>query len=353
VIAVRRSSAILEVSRFKFGQPECVGIRSACREKDQPVGRASIAIAKRVLKLWPAPPPDPETPGGLQEIFTHQRFLEASQEQRLEIMRASSRWKHRDELDYPWDHYFGVDLASRLRGKSILDLGCFTGGRSVAWAERYDVAALSGVDVEAVFIEAARRFSCERGIEADFRLGHAESVPYEDGVFDGILSFDVFEHVQDVRAALVECRRVLKPGGSLYVVFPGYFHPVEHHLGLVTRLPGVHYLFTGATLVAAYTELLHERGPEHAWYARAAGELGSWERGHTINGTTFRGFRKLVAETNWKVCHQSNLPVGRVGRAASRQWLARLIGYGLTPLAHLPGTQEIVLHRIACILEKR
>ena len=66
----------------------------------------------------------------------------------------------------------------------------------------------------------------------------AENLPFPDERFDAILSFDVFEHVQDVAATLAECHRVLKQGGLLLVVFPGYWQPREHHLGLATRLPG-------------------------------------------------------------------------------------------------------------------
>lgn len=43
---------------------------------------------------------------------------------------------------------------------------------------------------------------------------------YEENVFDLIISNDVFEHVPDLDAALVECFRVLQPGGFLISTFP-------------------------------------------------------------------------------------------------------------------------------------
>ena len=39
------------------------------------------------------------------------------------------------------------------------------------------------------------------------------TLPYPDGTFDVVLSFDVFEHIPDSDAHLSEVRRVLKPGG--------------------------------------------------------------------------------------------------------------------------------------------
>jgi ubiquinone/menaquinone biosynthesis C-methylase UbiE len=42
-------------------------------------------------------------------------------------------------------------------------------------------------------------------------------LPYPDGVFDAVLSCGVLEHVQDPHASLEEIKRVLEPGGTLYV----------------------------------------------------------------------------------------------------------------------------------------
>ena len=268
------------------------------------------------------------------------------------MLRSSSSSYH-DELAYPWDNYFNADLLPLLEGADVLDLGCFNGGRSVAWSERYRLAHLSGVDVAQVYADAASLFAETKDVAADFRVGYAESLPFSDGRFDAVLSFDVLEHVQDVAATLAECHRVLKPGGKLCVVFPGYWHPREHHLGLVTKLPGIHYLFNGKTLVRAYYDILEERGSKAAWYRRESPELKSWERGNTINGTTFSQFRALIGSTNWKIVRESKRPLGGVGRIGARNRLVRGASYFFAPLVHVPGLREMALHRIAYILERR
>lgn len=43
---------------------------------------------------------------------------------------------------------------------------------------------------------------------------------FEDGQFDFILCFDVFEHIPNYRRAFRECRRVLKKGGALFFSIP-------------------------------------------------------------------------------------------------------------------------------------
>ena len=50
-------------------------------------------------------------------------------------------------------------------------------------------------------------------------LEHPYILPYEDGIFDIVLSFGVLEHVPNDRASLAEITRVLKPGGLFFCFF--------------------------------------------------------------------------------------------------------------------------------------
>lgn len=314
----------------------------------------TVQLAKFLMRRWETRPPEPtEVVGELSEVFRHPVFLEADEEERRAIMLRSSEAKYRSEMAYPWDHYFGVELAPLLRGKTILDHGCFTGGRGVAWHERYGLRFVHGIDVKQVFIDAARQFAARRGVPSEYHVAHAEELPFADDALDAVLSFDVFEHVRDVRHTLEEIHRVLRPGGRLFVVFPGYWHPVEHHLGLVSGMPGLHYLFGGRTLVRAYKELLDERGQAARWYARESAEREPWERGHTINGTTAAGFRRLLGERDWRVVLRSRKPIGSIGRRAPHILPLRAMSAGFAVLAAVPGLEEIALHRITYILEKR
>lgn len=312
-----------------------------------------VQLAKHLMQLREVfPLPTGEQVGELQEIFNHPRFTDGSEEARRAIMRDSSLAKYQSEMGYPWDHYFGMDLTPWLKGKRALDLGCFTGGRGVAWAERYGLEYLMGVDVAETFIAAARECAESRNVPADFRLAKAELLPFEDASVDAILSFDVFEHVQDVPRALAECHRVLRPDGQLFVVFPGYYQPVEHHLSLVTRIPGLQYLFSGRTLLEAYCEILNERGSSADWYRRRSVDLEPWERGNTINGTTLAQFRRYIRNGQWRTLRHIRKPIGSIGRNASKSLLLKGISLLCAPFALLPGFEEIFLHRISFILQK-
>ncbi|MBF0611602.1 MAG: methyltransferase domain-containing protein [Magnetococcales bacterium] len=54
--------------------------------------------------------------------------------------------------------------------------------------------------------------------------------PFQNGVFDGIFHTEVLEHVWDCRRFLSECRRVLKPGGVMFlsVPFQARYHYIPH-----------------------------------------------------------------------------------------------------------------------------
>jgi SAM-dependent methyltransferase len=314
----------------------------------------TATLAKAIMKLGEVRPASPDREiGTCQELFRHERFVLAPEDERRAIMRASSQRKYAEETAYPWDRYFGVDLTPFLTGRVVLDLGCFNGGRGVAWCERYKFARLIGIDVAPEFIEAARRFAQSKGIDARFEVARGETLPLESNSVDAIASFDVFEHVQDLRKTLMECQRVLRPRGRLLVVFPGYYQPIEHHLAMVTRVPGLQYLFSGATLTRAYYEILRERGNDAKWYGRAAPDLETWEKGNTINGTTYRGFTRLISQMRWNVLLNAKLPIGSIGRNASKKPLYRVLSRVFAPLTSVPGLQEIFLHRITFILEKQ
>ena len=314
----------------------------------------SIKIAKLLMKLREKTPSSPDnTLGELQEIFCHDIFLKASESTKKELMLKSSNTKYTSELDYPWDNYFGMDISPCLNSKVVLDLGCFNGGRGVAWFERYKLDKIVGIDVDQVYIDSASQFASIKGINSEYKVAKGEKLPFEDATFDAVLSFDVFEHVQNIQSTLDECWRVLKPNGKLFVVFPSYYHPIEHHLSLVTQTPFFHYFFSSETLISAYTEILEERGKNAYWYKRPSSKPESWERCNTINGTTLKKFKNIIENKDWGITLHSRKPIGSIGRNVSKKKWLLAISYLFYPLTFIPGIQEILLHRITYVLKKQ
>jgi SAM-dependent methyltransferase len=96
----------------------------------------------------------------------------------------------------------------------ILDVGCGTGANLDLLREFGEVL---GIDSE----EAAIRFCGERGLDGLTRA-RAQDLPFGDGTFDLVTSFEVLEHLEDDARAAGEIARVLRPGGRLLATVPAY-----------------------------------------------------------------------------------------------------------------------------------
>jgi len=95
-------------------------------------------------------------------------------------------------------------------GASILDVGTGTGILPHALAERAaDLAIATGLDRSMGMLEVARsRTPSLRAVAGD-----ALSLPFRNAAFDVATASFVMSHLVGYQAALLEIRRVLKPGG--------------------------------------------------------------------------------------------------------------------------------------------
>jgi len=105
----------------------------------------------------------------------------------------------------------GVELS----GRTVLDIGCGTGGISQFLAETYSPDELVGIDVEAGLIDLATGRAKQLGLENQLKFICVEPgpLPFEDGSFDAVFSKDAMIHIADKEALFAEVFRVLAPGG--------------------------------------------------------------------------------------------------------------------------------------------
>ncbi len=103
-------------------------------------------------------------------------------------------------------------------GMRVLDVGSGSGEAVLQIAEKVAPDGLAaGVDFSPRAIALARERAKQAGLESvtEFRRGEAESLPFDDGAFDAVLSECVVCLVPDKTKALREKVRVLKPGGRV------------------------------------------------------------------------------------------------------------------------------------------
>ncbi len=115
------------------------------------------------------------------------------------------------------DRTASLAVATVASPSHVLDVGCGTGYLLRTLANRYPGAQqLCGVDAAPQMISTASTFTEDERL--NFTVGVAEELGYPDGTFDLIVSTTSFDHWTDQQAGLVECARVLRPGGHLVLV---------------------------------------------------------------------------------------------------------------------------------------
>lgn len=147
-----------------------------------------------------------------------------------------------------------------LKDKTVLDLGCGGGGKSIFYAES-GADHVYGLDINEEFTQKAVKFAEEKNLtsKTTFSVGNACDMPYEDDSFDTIIMNDFFEHVSEPEKALKECFRVLKSGGKIFINFPPYSHPWGEHLNDAINIPWVHVFFSEDSMINAYLELIKDK----------------------------------------------------------------------------------------------
>lgn len=108
-------------------------------------------------------------------------------------------------------------LGYAFRGnESLLDVGCGNGGVARLLRERVG-------EVVAIDIEPSGAWAPKPGLA--FQVANGEELPFEDASFDLVHSKDSLHHMDRPELALLEYRRVLRPGGAALIVEANRFNP--------------------------------------------------------------------------------------------------------------------------------
>ena len=116
-------------------------------------------------------------------------------------------WFRRHEVAY-------TALVPFCTGATVLEAGCGEGYGADRIAQT--ARAVIGLDYDQVTAShAARRYPNVRVVR-----GNVTQLPFPSGRFDVVASLQVIEHLWDQPGFLAECRRVLRPAGTLLLSTP-------------------------------------------------------------------------------------------------------------------------------------
>lgn len=182
---------------------------------------------------------------------------------------------------FPWIMERIDAEASRLAGRTLLEVGCGMGYDSLEFIRRG--VRVTSVDLSPKAVEFCKRHFEVVGAEADdVKVENALQLSYENDTFDAVWSNGVLHASGDTQAAISEVFRVLKPGGRAII---SHFY----------RKPSWMYLIH--TLGKANIEYEDEDPPVNEFYTEAEIE------------SMFHQFE--IVETYRE--HHRALPVARTG----------------------------------------
>ena len=106
------------------------------------------------------------------------------------------------------------ELAGRGDNLQILEVGCGPGGMMSPLARHGHV---HGLDIA----HDALAYCRHRGFP-EVVVGSGTELPFADDSFDVVALFDAIEHIPDDELVLAEVKRILKPGGFVFISVPAY-----------------------------------------------------------------------------------------------------------------------------------
>lgn len=162
--------------------------------------------------------------------------------QLIEFERGPLEWK------------FYENILTSVENKTMLDVGCGYGGRSVYYALKK--ANIVAIDFKADKFKTANLFAKQKQVEerVNFQVANAVSLPFDSNTFDIVMSNNVMPYISPPLAGLNEFKRVVKPDGLICINFgPPWRAPMCPETG--TTFPWTHLLFSQDAIIKAYIKM--------------------------------------------------------------------------------------------------
>lgn len=253
-------------------------------------------------------------------------------------VKSYPEWQYEKGEDTIKFYLKKVSTDTMFKGKSVLDIGCGAGGKTIYYAS-LGVAHIVGLEILGKYKEDAEALAKKKGFgdKFTFLCEDASKMHFEDNTFDTIIMNDAMEHVDFPEAVLAECYRVLKKGGKLYLNFPPYNHPFGAHLSDAIGIPWVHCFFGEQTLIALYKDLVKDLpdGKDRVNF-RIDKRPDGKEYFSYINHMSIKRFNKIRLASPF-VCHYYH-----------EEPLRNMFAV----LARIPILKEFLVKMVVCILEK-
>jgi demethylmenaquinone methyltransferase/2-methoxy-6-polyprenyl-1,4-benzoquinol methylase len=197
-------------------------------------------------------------------------------------------------LDRRW-RAFAARCLALGPGETGLDLGAGTADLAIAVIRQAGPGArMIGMDITPEMLELGRRKLARLGLQdrIELRVGDAEQIDLPDASVDGCCSAFMMRNVTDMRRALREMRRVVRPGGRMVCL--EISHPPGKILGTLFHF----YFYRVAPL---FGSILGKAAEEYNYLPQSL-----------TNFPDAPALKAIMEETGWSDVHFYRLSGGMV-----------------------------------------
>ncbi|MBA7710182.1 2-methoxy-6-polyprenyl-1,4-benzoquinol methylase [subsurface metagenome] len=109
-----------------------------------------------------------------------------------------------------------IELCHTNKDKYVLDVGCGVGITACNIVKRYSCKVV-GVDISEEMIARSNERAKRKGVEGriEFQVADAQNLPFQDALFDVVISESATAFLEDKQSAINQYVRVTKPGGYI------------------------------------------------------------------------------------------------------------------------------------------
>jgi len=187
-----------------------------------------------------------------------------------------NRGQYEERLASYWLKSLPEVLAKLQSGGRALDFGCGVGRVALALKKTFPKAEVHGVDIDAESITRAVGAAGAAGLQVDFRVGKPPAADY-----DLITICDCIHDLAAPVETLQGIRKLLKPGGTLFIVEPKAADRLEDNKNTVATM------FYGFSVFHCMTQSLARGGPGLGTC------MGPAQTEKLVREAGFKGFKML------------------------------------------------------------
>lgn len=171
---------------------------------------------------------------------------------------------------YPY--LLGIVDLKQIIGQSVLEIGLGYGSLSQQLAA---VGKFTGIDIAEGSVNLVNHRLKIAGLNGEAKLGTALDLPFENDSFDNVVTIGCLHHTGNLRKAISEVHRILKPKGRATIMV---YNAANYKRWLTAPIETMRYVLSGSseplTLTAGHAAFdvnsLGEQAPETALVTKSA-----------------------------------------------------------------------------------